>query len=431
MKDLAKKFIDFSYSSPNGFFAVENGKNDLKDNGFIELSLKDRWALESGGKHFVTVNESSLFAFEIGSKDIEKHGYRIVGSHTDSPGIKIKPNPEIIDKNYLKLNVEIYGGPILNTWLDRPLSIAGRVYTKSDSLFNPKLHLVDLKKPLLIIPNLAIHQNREVNKGVELNRQVDMLPIVTLVKENFEKEGFLISLISKNLDIKVEDILDFELYLYEVDKGQLIGLEEEFLSASRIDNLASMFASTEGLKDSDNFLGVKVVAAFDNEEIGSRTKQGADSVTLATLLEKISYSLGKDKEDHFRALQNSFMLSADGAHAIHPNQGGKTDPTNIPKVNEGISIKYSSNFSYTTDAFSGSVIKALAGENSIKVQYFVNRSDLGGGSTIGPLSSKHLPINSVDLGLPMIAMHSVRELCGVEDLHSLKKLIEVFFSTKN
>lgn len=430
MKKLAEDFINFSYKSPNGFFAVENGKKILDKKDYTQLYLGDKWNLEKNSKYYLTINESSLFAFETGNGEVEENGFRIIGSHTDSPGIKIKPNPEIVENNYLKLNIEIYGGPILNTWLDRPLSIAGRVYTKGHEHFAPKLNLVDLKKPLLIIPNLAIHQNREVNKGVELNKQTDMLPVVTLIKENFEKKDFLLGLLAGELGVKVEEILDFELYLYEVDKGQLIGLEEEFVSAARIDNLASMFASMEGLLDSDKFDGVKVIAAFDNEEIGSRTKQGADSVTLATILEKIIYGLGKNKEDYIRSLEKSFMLSADGAHAVHPNQSSKTDPTNTPKVNGGVAIKYNSNFSYTTDAYSGSIVKAIANEADIKYQYFVNRSDLGGGSTIGPLSSKHLPINSIDLGLPMIAMHSVRELCGVEDIYSLKKLIEVFFSAK-
>lgn len=427
MKEFANKFIDFIHKSPNNFFAVYNTKEILEKNKYTELKVEDKWDLKNN-KYYVKINESAIVAFEIGKGDIEKDGFRIVASHTDSPSIKIKPQSEIQENNYLKLNIEIYGGPILNTWLDRPLSISGRVYTRGENSFSPKLHLININRPLLIIPNLAIHQNREVNKGYELNKQIDMLPLIALIEDNFEKDKVILSLLAKEIGINQDDILDFELYLHEFEKGQVLGLNEEFISASRIDNLASVYASTSALVNSDSFKGIKVMVAFDNEEIGSRTRQGADSLMLSNLLEKIVYSLNKGKDEYFRALENSFMLSVDGAHAIHPNQASKTDITNKPMINKGIVIKYNANFSYTSDALSSSIIKELARKNSIKLQYFVNRSDLAGGSTIGPLSAKYLPIKSIDIGLPMLAMHSIRELCGIEDLDNLTNLIKKFFS---
>lgn len=427
MKNFAKEFLDFSYESPVSFFTVKNSIEILKNKGFIELNENEKWNLKNNEKYLLNINNSGLFAFEIGKNPVDKTSFRIVGSHTDSPSIRIKPNPEIVDNGFLKLNVEIYGGPILNTWLDRPLSIAGRVYTKEANSFKPKLHLVNINKPLMIIPNLAIHQNREVNKGVELNKQTDMLPTLALVKDGFEKKNYLLELLSSELKVNSSDILDFELYLYEFDKGNFVGVNEEFLSASRIDNLASVFATLKALTDSKSFDGIKVLAAFDNEEIGSETRQGADSNTLSHILERVVYSLGGSREDYLRALTESFMFSADGAHAMHPNKPGTTDPTNIPKVNGGVTIKYSANFRYTTDSLSASIIKDIAEKNDISYQIFVNRSDMLGGSTIGPASSKYLPIPSIDLGIPMLSMHSIRELCGIEDLSSIKELIKAFY----
>ena len=427
MKKFAKNFLDFSYKSPAAFFTVKNAQELLDKKGFKSLKENEKWEIKNNEKYYVTINDSGLFAFEIGDKKASETSFRIVGSHTDSPGIRIKPNPEIVDNGFLKLNIEIYGGPILNTWLDRPLALAGRVYTKGENSFKPKLNLLNINKPLMIIPNLAIHQNREVNKGVELNKQIDMLPTLALVKDGFEKKNYLIKLLAEELGVEATEILDFELYLYEFEKGSFVGFNEELLSASRIDNLASVYGSIMGLLESKAFGGIKVVAAFDNEEIGSETRQGADSNTLAHILERVVYALGGTREDFLRSLTESFMFSADGAHAIHPNKPGTTDPTNVPKVNGGATIKFSANFKYTTDALSSSIIKDLAEKNGIKYQVFVNRSDLVGGSTIGPASSKYLPIPSIDLGIPMLSMHSIRELCGVEDLENIKDLIKAFY----
>ncbi|HAS80040.1 MAG TPA: M18 family aminopeptidase [Fusobacteriaceae bacterium] len=428
MKKLANDFINFSHSSKSVFHVVKNTADILKKNGYKEVLGSEKWKLEVNGKYFFIKNDSSVIAFSIGNRDLSKYGFKISGNHTDSPGFRVKPNPEIIGDSYLRLNTEVYGGPILNTWLDRPLSIAGRVVLKSENIFKPKTILVNIDKPCLIIPNLAIHQNRDVNKGIELNRQNDTLPILTLVNEGLERENFLLKLIAKENNINIDEILDFDLYLYEFEKGSLVGINEEMISASKIDNLGALYASLGSFIEAKDFNGVNILACFDNEEVGSSTKQGADSNMLLNILERISLSLELDREEFFCALSNSFMLSVDGAHAVHPAQSQKTDPIIRPKMNHGIALKVTANQSYTSDGYSLSVVKQILEPNGIPYQYFVNRSDTPGGSTIGPISSTHLDINSVDLGLAMIGMHSIRELCGVEDLMSLKKLLENYYS---
>ena len=428
MKQLAKNFINFSHSSKSVFHAVKNTVDILTKNGYSEIFETKKWNLEVDGKYFFKKNDSSLIAFSIGNGKLSDKGFKISGNHTDSPGFRIKPNPEMVEDSYLRLNTEVYGGPILNTWMDRPLSIAGRVVVKSNNVFKPKTILVNIDKPCLIIPNLAIHQNREVNKGVELNRQNDTLPILTLVNEELEKENFLLKLIATENSINVVDILDFDLYLYEFEKGTLVGLNDEMISASKIDNLGALYVGLSAFIESKSFNGVNVLACFDNEEVGSSTKQGADSNMLLNSLDRISMSLGLDREEFFCALSNSFMLSVDGAHAVHPAQSQKTDPIIRPKMNHGVALKVTANQSYTSDAYSLAIIKQILEPNKIPYQYFVNRSDTPGGSTIGPISSTHLDINAVDLGLPMIGMHSIRELCGVEDLTNLKRLLKNYYS---
>lgn len=423
----ALDFIDFVEKSPSSFHSVTESGRYLLANGFTKLSDKDKWNLEKGGKYFLTKNNSSLFAFIVGKGKIENEGFKIIGSHTDSPGFRIKPNPEIENNLYLKLNIEVYGGPIINTWFDRPLSFAGRVAVKNGDSLKPVIKLVNIKKPNLIIPNLAIHQSRDLEKK-ELNRQTDILPVLGLLEDKLEKENFLLKLLAKELDIETEDILDFELYLYEAEKGTVIGLNNEFLSCAKIDNLAMVHSSLISLAESKDISATKVIACFDNEEVGSSTKQGAGSPMLSYILERISLASGKNREDFLRALANSFMISADGAHAVHPNFADKTDPTNKPMLNKGPVIKMSASQSYTSEAYSSAYIKLLAEKENIPVQYFVNRSNMRGGSTIGPISSTNLPINSVDLGLPMLAMHSVREMCGTADYELIIKLLTAFFN---
>ncbi len=428
MKDFAKNLIDFIYESPTAFNFVETSRKLLDENGFCELDFLDKWKLKENGKYYITKNLSSLVAFTINSNNTCEEGFRIIGSHSDSPCFKIKPNPEITCENrYLKLNTECYGGPILSTWLDRPLSLAGRVCLKSDNILKPNEKIININKPVCIIPNLAIHMNRSVNEGYAFNKQKDMLPFVGVLNETLEKDDFLINLISNELKVDKEDIIDFDLFLYEYEKGKLIGVNEEFISSSRLDNLSMAHASLNALINSKNSKGINVVAVFDNEEVGSSTKQGADSNMLLNILERVCISLSKNREEFLKSIYSSFMISADLAHAVHPNLGEKHDPVNRPIIGDGPVIKINANQAYTSDSYSISVYKSICKEANIKYQEFVNRSDERGGSTIGPISSTHIDIPSIDVGSPIFAMHSIRELGSVSDHFNIYKTFLKFF----
>lgn len=427
-KVIANELINFLYESPTAFQAVKNVKDTLEFEGFKELKENDRWNIELEGKYFVTKNDSALIAFVVGVGDIAESGFKIIGAHTDSPGFKIKPNPEIVVENtYIKLNTEVYGGPILSTWFDRPLALAGRVTLRSENPLKPDNRLVNINKPILIIPNLAIHMNREVNEGYKINKQKDTLPLLSLVNEKLEKGNYLMELLCKELCCKKEEILDFELYPYEYEKGSLIGLNEEFISSGRLDDLSMVHAGIKALMESKVSKATNVMVCFDNEEVGSSTKQGGDSDFLKTVLERIVLALGNGREDFFRALSESFMISADLAHAIHPNLGEKHDPIVRPVLGKGPVIKISASQSYTSDSDSAAVYEMICKNAGVNVQKFVNRSDMRGGSTIGPISSTHLPIRSVDMGTPILAMHSIRELGATKDhLDCIKSFIEFF-----
>lgn len=427
-KELAVDLIDFIDKSYSQFHAVEISRKLLIDNGFKELFMKDSWLIEKGGRYFTTKNDSSLVAFTVGTGNLLESGFRLVGSHTDSPGFRIKPRPEIVENTYFKLNTEVYGGPILNTWLDRPLSLAGRVSVLSDDPLNPKDYLVNINRPIIIIPNLAIHMNREVNEGFKLNPQIHTQPILGLVNEEFEKDNYLAKLLGEELDIDYRDILDFELYLYEFEKGSIVGLKEEFISSGKLDNLAMLQASLWGLIHSENKSGVSMVIGFDNEEVGSSTKQGAGSPFVKNIMKRIANSLGFSKEDYYRSLENSFLISSDMAHGLHPNFLDKVDPTNKPIINAGPCIKLAANQAYTTDSRSAAIYEGICRQANIPCQKFVNRSDLRGGSTIGPISSSQLPISSVDIGNPILAMHSIRELGGVKDHYYVYRSFLEFFN---
>lgn len=425
---FAKTLIDFIDESPSAFHAVEKVREILTKEGFKELFFEDKWELEKEGKYYVTKNNTAIIGFVVGKGEIEKNGFKLVGAHTDAPTFRIKPNPEMtVEGKYLKLNTEVYGGPILNTWFDRPLSMAGRVTTKTNNSLRPKQILVDMEKPIMVIPNLAIHMNRKVNEGVKINPQTDTLPLVTMINDKFEKDNFLVGLIAEKLGVEKEEILDFELFLYEVEKGSLIGLNEEFISIGKLDDLAMVHAGLHGLIDSKVGNGTNVLICFDNEEVGSTTKQGAASPMLRTILERICISLGKDREDYYRALSNSFLISADMAHALHPNYIEKQDPTNKPVINGGPTIKYSASQSYTTESVSAAIYEGICKSIKVPVQKFVNRSDERGGSTIGPISTTQLDVSSVDIGNPILGMHSIRELGGILDHYYVYKSFEEFY----
>ncbi|MBN9647863.1 M18 family aminopeptidase [Terrisporobacter glycolicus] len=426
-KQFAENLIDYIYDSPTAFNAVETSKDLLLKNGFNELKMNEKWKLKVGGKYFITKNSSSLTAFVINSYNIQD-GFRIIGSHSDSPTFRIKPNAEMtVENSYLKLNTEGYGGAILSTWFDRPLAIAGRVVLKSENVLCPRQEIININRPVCIIPNIAIHMNRSINDGYKFNKQKDTLPLVGLINDTLEKDDFLLNEISRELNVDKKEILDFDLYLYEYEKGNIIGPSEEFISSSRLDNLSMAHASLHGLIDSKGKNGINIASIFDNEEVGSSTKQGADSNMLLNLLERICISLGKDREEFFSAIYSSFMISADLAHALHPNLVEKHDPTNKPIMGGGPVIKISANQAYTSDAFSSGVYKNICEKCGVKYQQFVNRSDERGGSTIGPISSTHLDINSVDIGSPILSMHSVRELGSVEDHFNIYKTFVEFY----
>ena len=426
--EFAQNLIDYIYDSPTAFHAVAKAKEDLCKEGFVEIKEEEKWNLEKGGKYFVTKNDSALTAFVVGKGEIEKNGFKIIGAHTDSPSFRIKPAPEmVVDNVYVKLNTEVYGGPILNTWMDRPLAIAGRVTLRDKNILYPETKLVNIKKPIMIIPNLAIHMNREINTGIELNKQKDTLPLLSMVSTELEKNNYLMSAIAKELSVDYKQIIDFDLFLYEYEKGSIIGLNDEFISSSRLDDLAMVHAGIRALSRAPVVEATNVMVCFDNEEVGSSTKQGADSNMLVDILERITISLDKNREDFLRAITKSFIISADNAHALHPNSPEKNDPTNKPYMNKGPVIKINANQSYTTDSNSDAVYELVCEKAGVPVQKFANRSDARGGSTIGPISSTHLNIRSVDVGSPTLAMHSIRELGGVIDHFYVAKSFEEFY----
>ncbi|HCW53903.1 MAG TPA: M18 family aminopeptidase [Clostridium sp.] len=435
----AEKLLEFINSSKTAFQAAYEIKERLDKAGYTELNECDEWNLEKNGKYYVVKNDSAVIAFEVGTGEIEKDGFRLIGAHTDSPGFRIKPNPEMsVEGHYIKLNTEVYGGPILSTWFDRPLSIAGRVTLKSANPFKPEVRLLDINKPVLIIPNLAIHMNRSVNEGYSYNKQKDTLPLLTVkdedaesirfAKEKLENDGYLLNLIAEELKINASDILDFDLFLYEYAEGCLTGLNNEFISVGRLDDLWMVYAGLRALLDSNKIAATKVLVALDNEEIGSLTSQGANSSILDTILERIALGLSKNREEYKRALSSSVMVSADLAHAIHPNYTEKCDPTNKPLLGMGPVLKIAASGSYSTDSYASAIFKGICEKAGVPCQVFVNRSDLRGGTTIGPITAGKLNIPVIDMGAPLLSMHSIRELASVKDNEYTIKAFTEFFN---
>lgn len=428
MKKFAENMLDFIYKSPTQFNAVAVSAEMLEKNGFEKLNPKENWKLEVGKKYYTTKNSSALVAFKVNSDEVEKEGFRIIGSHTDSPGFRIKPNAEMESCGaYLKLNTEGYGGMILSTWLDRPLAMAGRVFLRGENPFKPVEKIVNINKPVCIIPNLAIHMNRSINDGYKYNKQTDMLPLVGLINKQLEKDNYMVKLLASELNVEIEEIIDFDIFLYEYEKGCFTGANEEFISTGRLDNLSMYYSSVEALLDSDSKSGISIAVGFDNEEVGSSTKQGADSNMLLNILERICISLGKDRQQFFEAIENSFIISSDLAHAVHPNVNSMADPTNRPVMGKGPVIKVHAGQAYTSDGYSISVYKEICRECGVEYQEFVNKSDQRGGSTIGPISSTHIDIPSVDIGAPILSMHSIRELGCSEDFYNTYKTFVKFY----
>lgn len=425
--ELTQNLLDFIDASPTMFHAAASCINRLESAQFSYLSPTAPWELKVDGKYYTTINDSAVVAFGINSEDVENGGFKIIGTHGDVPGFRIKPNSQMQTENYIKLNTEGYGGAILSTWFDRPLSVAGRVALKSDDLLHPTTKLVDINKPILIIPSLAIHMNREVNNGVHINKQKDTLPVLAYTNEPASPQ-MITDLLAETLHVSADDILDADLYLYPFEKSMCVGIKEEFISAPRLDDLSMTYSGLEAILNNTSKKGISMFVCYDNEEIGSHTKQGADSPYLIRILERIMLALGKSREAFFMALEQSFMLSGDVAHLSHPNYMEKSDPTNAVLPGKGPAIKVNANFSYTTDSDSYGVFAGICKAHNIPFQVFVNRSDERGGSTIGPVSASHLGIRSVDIGTPMLSMHSARELMAVDDFIYTTEAMKAFFS---
>lgn len=419
-RKTTEELLEFLEKSPTPFHAVRLMEDLLRANGYEACPEDSRWTLQKGGRYYVTRNGSALIAFAIPENDID--GYRILASHSDSPTFKIKENPEItVDDRYVKLNVERYGGMLCAPWFDRPLSVAGRVIVKEKDSFVSRL--VDVDRDLVMIPNLAIHMNREANDGYKYNAQKDLLP---LYGDITAKDTFL-KTIAEAVGVKPEDILGHDLFLYNRQKGSIWGAHEEFVSCGRLDDLQCAFASLKGFLAGAKTQSLAVHCVLDNEEVGSGTKQGAASTFLRDTLSRISAALGFTEEERLIQLARSFMISADNAHAVHPNYTDKADPTNRPYLNGGIVMKFNANQKYCTDGISAAMFRALCQEAEVPVQTFTNRSDMAGGSTLGNISNTQVALHTVDIGLPQLAMHSPYETAGVKDTQYLIQAAEKFF----
>ena len=426
-REISEQLIEFIDKSPTCFHAVKTMSDMLRGEGFTELRENQKWHIEKGGRYFVARNGSSLIAFTIPEQDMK--GMRIMASHSDSPTFKIKEDPEMeADGHYIKLNVERYGGMICAPWFDRPLSVAGRVIVRNSSGNSAsgalRTVLVNVDRDLLMIPNLAIHMNREVNDGYKYNAQKDMLPLYgdITAKDTFMK------VIADAAGTAPEDILGHDLFLYNRQSASIWGASGEFLSSGRLDDLQCAFSSLKGFLEGEKKEYMAVHCVLDNEEVGSGTKQGAASTFLYDTLTRAHESLGLTREDYLIHLADSFMVSADNAHAVHPNHTDKADPVNRPYLNGGIVIKFNASQKYCTDGVSAAMLREICQRADVPVQTFVNRSDMAGGSTLGNISNTQVALNTVDIGLPQLAMHSPYETAGIKDTEYLVRAASVLFS---
>lgn len=429
-ESLVRGLLTYIKMSPSPYQAVAEGEKLLQQAGFQELLLTKPWEVNLGGNYYIKPFDTSLFAFCIGNHITKEQKFHIAAAHTDHPCIHVKSVAEILQKDYLRVNCEIYGGPILNTWLDRPLSIAGKVALVSEKELEPEVRLLHVTKPFLTIPNLAIHMNKDVNKGVELMKQTDMLPLMGILNNQLNQGSYFVDFLAKELGVPVSDILDFDLYVYNAEEGMTLGINDEFIQCPRLDNLASCYLLLCGMMESKREDAINIIALFDHEEIGSMTKQGANSALFGMLLEKLYDSLGFNRMQLNETIFGSLLLSVDAAHAMHPSRTDKSDPINSSLLNEGIVFKISSNQRYTFDTEAVASIQQLCIQNQIKYKKFVNHSDVVGGGTLGPIISSWLPMKTVDLGVPLLAMHSARELMGTYDLIEFHKLMNAFFGQK-
>lgn len=415
----------FIKNSPSCFHTIQTIRKELDHAGFQALQESCRWKLERGGKYYVTRNGSSLIAFSIGAQLAEDYSFQICASHSDSPTYKLKEHAMVaVQGKYTQLNTEGYGGMIASSWMDRPLSIAGRVLVKGKR--GCEIRLVDFNRDMVLIPNVAIHMNRDINSGYKFNAQVDMLPLYGTGKTDTS----FMDVLAQELKVAKEDILGNDLYLYNRTLPSRWGHEEAFISCPKLDDLECAYTSLQGFMKSGHSKSVSLYACFDNEEVGSGTKQGADSTFLQDIMKRINAGLGYDDESLLCALAHSFMLSADNAHAMHPNHPEKSDRNNAVFMNEGVVIKFNANQKYTTDAISKGLFQSICDDAGVPVQYYANRSDIAGGSTLGNISTSHVSIHSVDIGLAQLAMHSSYETAGSKDVDYMIQAVQAFYATR-
>ncbi|MBR6828900.1 MAG: M18 family aminopeptidase [Prevotella sp.] len=427
---MIKRLLDFLDASPVNFLAARNIVNELEQAGYRRIDPREAIGeVKAGDKLYVTKNDSSVYAFHIGRRSLADAGFRMICAHCDSPTFRIKPNAEMTcEGGIVKLNTEVYGGPIMSTWFDRPLTIAGRVIVCGDDELNPKTLLLHVKRPLLQISNLAIHFNRQVNDGVALSKQKDMLPILGIVTNELERGSLLMNVICSELSVSQEEILDFDLYLADATPACTFGVHDEFISSGRLDDLSMCFAGLEALLGTTDTDATKVLAIFDNEETGSQTKQGAGSPFLSMMLKRIAMAQSGTEEAFYQAVERAFMISADNAHAWHPNYSEKYDPTNHPMLGGGPVIKFNAAQKYASDAVSAAVFAEICRKAGVPCQRFVNHSDVAGGSTLGNILASSIPLRGVDMGNAILAMHSCRETGSVADHIYTVKAFSQFFS---
>lgn len=418
---FAEKLIDFINKSPSPFHVTENLGNSFEEAGFTRLDEKEEWELSMGQGYYVTRNDSAIIAFTLPSRT--PVNFKMVATHNDSPCFKVKENPEMVaDGHYIILNTEKYGGMIMSTWLDRPLSVAGRVvYENEDGITSC---LVNMDRDTLIIPNLAIHMNREINDGYKYNPQKDMLPLYSMGNE----KGTFTDAVAKECGIDREAVLSYDLFVYNREKGSVWGGNNEFVSAPRLDDLQCTFLSAKALEDAEESDSICMSIVFDNEETGSSGNVGADSDFLRTVLDRIRIAIQMDMETYYRMLAGSYMISADNAHGVHPNHSDKADPTNRPYINGGIVIKSNAAKKYSTDALTEGIFKKICKDVGVGYQTYVNRSDIPGGSTLGNISSAQVSVPTIDIGIAELAMHSAYETSGVKDTEDLYKIFSKFFN---
>ena len=421
---ISDELLTFIKKSPSTFHAVKASEELLNKAGFEQLFWGKSWKLKAGGRYYCSIFDSALVAFTTGKKT---RGLKIAMAHTDFPGFRVKPAAGIVREGYGILNIEPYGGLIEQSWLDRPLSLAGKIVLRGKDPFHPVVRLVDFARPIMTIPHLAIHMDRQVNDGVKLNRQNELAPVMALFEREFKGKDFFEKSIAKEFKIKEKDLLSYELTIYPYEDGCYIGQADEFISSSRLDNLTSVKACVDAITSAEQKNGINIISLFDNEEVGSRTKQGAGSAMLLQLLERIYHSFGMSDEDLRNDIAEGFMLSADVAHGLHPNYIGKADPTNRPVLNGGVVLKQAANQAYAGDAEAIAIVKSICQVNGILCQSFVNRSDMPGGSTLGSIASAFISMRAMDIGVPILAMHSARELMGANDQAAITGLIKAFF----